>query len=313
MDVRALETLRAVRSQGGVGAAAAVLHLTPSAVSQQLAGLARDAGVPLTERVGRGLRLTPAGDALADAALDVAVAIERARSACAAFAGAPTGTVRVSSFPTAARALLPGLLTRVAALGGITVEFADEDVAQDAFVALTDRHDVVVAHRPAEGAEPWGRADGGGVTVVPLLREPLDVAVPASSPLAGRAALDPADLVGVDWITVREGFPIARVLADVAVRSGAAPRVVQRINDFTVVEALVAAGHGVSLLPRYSSGGHPGVRLVPLAGVRAGRLVEALVRPDVAQRRVVDLVLGELVAVAEGVRRRTPAPSGTPG
>jgi DNA-binding transcriptional LysR family regulator len=264
--------------------------------------------VPLTERVGRGLRLTPAGDALADAALDVAVALERARSACAAFAGAPTGTVRVSAFPTAARALLPGLLTRVAAVGGITVEFADEDVAQDAFVALADRHDVVVAHRPAEGAEEWGE----GVEVVPLLREPLDVAVPASSPLARRTALDPVDLVGVDWITVREGFPIARVLADVAVRSGAAPRVVQRINDFSVVEALVAAGHGVSLLPRHSSGGHPGVRLVPLAGVRAGRLVEALVRPDVARRRVVEVVLAELVAVAEGIRR-SPAPSGTPG
>ncbi|HJX45454.1 MAG TPA: LysR family transcriptional regulator, partial [Geodermatophilus sp.] len=77
MDVRALETLRAVRSQGGVVAAAAVLHLTPSAVSQQLAALSREAGVALTERVGRGLRLTAAGDALADAAVDVAVAVER--------------------------------------------------------------------------------------------------------------------------------------------------------------------------------------------------------------------------------------------
>ncbi|MEI4272982.1 LysR family transcriptional regulator [Klenkia sp. LSe6-5] len=299
MDVRALETLRAVRSQGGVTAAAAVLHLTPSAVSQQLAALARDAGVPLTERVGRGLRLTAAGQALADAAVDVAVALERARAACAAWAGSPTGTVRVSAFQSAAWMLLPDLLTRVGAIGGITVECADEDVAQDAFAALTDRHDVVVAHRPAEGGPGWGE----GVAVVPLLREPLDVAVPASSPLAGRAALDPGDLAGADWIAVREGFPVARVLADVAARSGATPRVVQRINDFHVVEALVAAGHGVALLPRYSSGGHPGVRLVPLTGVRAGRQVDALVRPDVAQRRVVAVVLGDLVALAEDVAR----------
>jgi DNA-binding transcriptional LysR family regulator len=75
MDVGALETLRVVRAQGGVTAAAAVLHLTPSAVSQQLAALGRTMGVPVTERVGRGVRLTPAGDALADAAVDVGVAV----------------------------------------------------------------------------------------------------------------------------------------------------------------------------------------------------------------------------------------------
>src|ERR671916_295627 len=113
MDVRALETLRTVRSQGGVGAAAAVLHLTPSAVSQQLAALGRDAGVVLTERVGRGLRLTAAGDGLADAAGDVAVAIERARAACDAFLGSPVGVVDVSAFQSGAQLLLPGLLTRV--------------------------------------------------------------------------------------------------------------------------------------------------------------------------------------------------------
>ena len=82
MDARALETLRTIGSQGGVTAAAAVLHLTPSAVSQQVAVLQREVGVPLTERVGRGLRLTPAGEALAAAAVDVAVALERAQAAC---------------------------------------------------------------------------------------------------------------------------------------------------------------------------------------------------------------------------------------
>lgn len=306
MDVRALETLRAVRSQGGVTAAAAVLHLTPSAVSQQLAGLGRDAGVPLTERVGRGLRLTAAGEALADAAVDVAVALERARAACSVFHGSPTGRVRVAAFQSAAWLLLPGLLTRVGALGGITLECSDEDVAEDAFAGLADTHDVVVAHRSAE--EATGRAGdavwGAGVRVVPLLREPLDVAVPTGSPLAARASLSPADLAVEDWITVREGFPVARVLADVAARSGTEPRVVQRINDFHVVEALVAAGHGISLLPRYSSGGHPGVRLVPLRGVRAGRQVDALVRSDVAERRVVAVVLAELVELASGIGLR---------
>ena len=296
MDVRALETLRAVRSQGGVVAAAAVLHLTPSAVSQQLAALSREAGVALTERVGRGLRLTAAGDALADAAVDVAVAVERARAACASFLGRPEGAMRISAFQSGAQLLLPPLLTRVRALGGITVECSDEDVVQDDFPALTDRVDVVVAHRP-EGSGEWPGSPSR-LRVVPLLREPLDVAVPADHRLAGREHVRAGDLVGEEWIAVREGFPVATVLAAVAAGSGTAPRIAHRINDFSVVEAMVAAGHGVSLLPRYTGGRSPAVRLLPLADVRAGRRVDALLRPDAAERLVVRRVLDELVAVA---------------
>ena len=296
MDVRALEALRVVRSQGGVTAAAAVLHVTPSAVSQQLAALSREAGVPLTERVGRGLRLTDAGNALADAAVDVAVALERAAGACAEFTGRAVGTVRVAALQSAARVLLPGLLTRVAGLGGVVLECSDEDVALDDFAALTDRLDVVIAHRP-DGGAGWG-APGSPVRVVPLLREPLDVAVAAGSPLAGRAAVSPEDLVGQDWIAVREGFPLAVVLDAVAARSGAPVRITHRINDFSVVEAFVAAGHGIALLPRYTAGDHPGVRLLPLTGVRAGRRIDALLRPDTAERVVVQRVVQELVALA---------------
>ncbi|NKY41631.1 LysR family transcriptional regulator, partial [Cellulomonas septica] len=98
MDARSLEILRAVHVQGGVTAAAATLHLTPSAVSQHVAGLQREVGVPLTERVGRGLRLTAAGVALADAAVDVAVALARARGAVDAYLARPAGVVRVSAF-----------------------------------------------------------------------------------------------------------------------------------------------------------------------------------------------------------------------
>ncbi|WP_249670714.1 MULTISPECIES: LysR substrate-binding domain-containing protein [Cellulomonas] len=76
------------------------------------------------------------------------------------------------------------------------------------------------------------------------------------------------------------------------------PRIVHRVNDFHVVEALVEAGHGVSLLPRYAFGGGARVRLVPLAGVRAGRRIDALVRRDRAERLVVRRVLDELRALA---------------
>jgi DNA-binding transcriptional LysR family regulator len=296
MDARHLATLRAVRDRGGVTAAAEALHLTPSAVSQQLRALSRDVGVEVVERDGRGVRLTDAGAALAAAALDVAVALERTRAVVDAFRTAPTGTVRVAAFQSGAELLAPGLLTRVAALDGVRVELGDEDVAQRDFPALTADFDIVVAHRPdAHGLD----ADQGwpdGLRVVPLLREPLDVALPEGHPLAGRATLAPADLADAAWISVREGFPVAGVLD--AVTAGAPPRVVQRINDFGVVEALVAAGHGISLLPRFTAGRRPGVRLVPLTGVRAGRRIDALLRPDRAERLVVRRVLEALRAEA---------------
>lgn len=300
MDARLLETLRTVHERGGVTAAAAALHVTPSAVSQQVRVLQREVGAVLLERVGRGVRLTPAGEALAGAALDVAVALERARAAVDAYREHPTGTVRVSAFQSAAQMLFPGLLTRVARLDGVELVCSDEDVAQAEFGALTADVDIVVAHRP-DGAGPWG----AGLRVEPLLREPLDVALWPGHPLAGRATLHPADLVGQPWIAVREGFPVATVLTELGERAGEVPRVVQRINDFHVVEALVGAGHGISLLPRYTTddGGGARLRLVPLAGVRAGRRIDALLRPDRAERLVVRRVLDELRAQARGIGR----------
>ncbi|WP_149203786.1 LysR family transcriptional regulator [Actinotalea subterranea] len=301
MDPIHLETLRAVRDRGGVTAAAHALRITPSAVSQQLKVLGRQAGVPMTERVGRGVRLTPAGAELADVAVDVAVALRRAESACERYLARPEGTVRVAAFQSGAQMLLPGLLRRVSDAGGIRVEASDEDVAQRDFPALTVDFDVVVAHRP-DGEQPWGSA----VDVVPLLREPLDVALPPGHRLAGRASVSPRDLVDEPWIAVREGFPVAAVLDEVALLGGAPARVVQRINDFHVVEALVAAGHGISLLPRHTADHRDGARfsLVPLAGVRAGRQVEALLRPDRAQRLVVRHVLEHLRAEAAAIGGR---------
>ena len=299
MDPRALETLRTVGTQGGVTAAAAVLHLTPSAVSQQVrpaAARGRAWRSPSASGAGCGSR-PPGRRSRPPRSTSRSPWSGRGRRATSSWRGrrASCGS---SAFQSGAQLLLPALLTRVAAIDGITLECTDEDVAQDDFVALTDRMDVVVAHRPDDG-DGW--AGGEGVRVVPLLREPLDVAVPLDHPLARRDDVRPEDLRDLPWIAVREGFPVATVLGAVGARSGAAPRIVHRVNDFHVVEALVAAGHGVSLLPRYTFGGGAQVRLLPLAGVRAGRRIDALLRRDRAERLVVRRVLDELRALAADI------------
>ena len=301
MDLRQLEAVREVVATGGVTAAAAVLHLTPSAVSQQLRTAERSAGTALFERDGRGVRPTPAGRALAARAVDVAVAMERARAAVADHAARPTGTVRVSSFQSAGELLLPLLLRATARHEGIGVEYVENDVAQDAFVPLTAGHDVVVAHRPARSA-PFAAP---GLTVTRLLREPLDIALPPGHPLAARDELSATDVAREPWIAVQPGFPLAHVVDELAARSGAVFDVRHRVNDFHLTAALVGAGQGIALLPRYTTGARLDRRVVlrPLRSPRPSRLVEALARPDRAERRVVRTVLDELRAAAAAVAR----------
>ncbi|WNY33397.1 LysR family transcriptional regulator substrate-binding protein [Curtobacterium flaccumfaciens] len=108
------------------------------------------------------------------------------------------------------------------------------------------------------------------------------------------------EVVGETWIGVPEGYPIDRVLHAMAAATDTPPSVAFRTIHLPLIENLVAAGHGIALVPRYTTGTRAAGRfhLAELADVRAGRRIEALVRPDRAVRPVVRTVLEALVAVA---------------
>lgn len=294
-----LELLRELRDRGSLAAVATALHKTPSAVSQQLKAAQRELGVPLVVRSGRGLQLTDAGTALARSGVAVAAALAEAEASWQRFQGAAAGTVRLACFHSAGELLVPGLLDRLRSRPGLALETFDEDVAQDVFPRLTAGYDVVVAHRSDDVAAP-ARDD---LVVVPLLREPMDVALPVDHPLAGRAHVTPADVIDEDWIAPPPDFPIDRVLSAIAARAGGPVRVVRRTTHLPLMELLVTRGHGVALLPRYTTREHAtnGLVLVPLRDLRAGRLVEALLRPDRYARRAVRLVVDALVEEAAAV------------
>ena len=101
IDARRLRVLREVAQQGTLAAAADALHLTPSAVSQQLAALEREIGQPVIERNGRGVRLTGAAEVLVGHANLVLAQLEAAEADVAAYAEGVVGTVRVAGFATA--------------------------------------------------------------------------------------------------------------------------------------------------------------------------------------------------------------------
>jgi DNA-binding transcriptional LysR family regulator len=285
MDVERLRVLRELADRGTVAATAAALSLTPSAVSQQLKILAREAGVALLEPDGRRLRLTDAGRALVLRADDVLAALDRAAAEMASYTDSPRGRVRVALFPSGAALLLPGVLARTAA-SGTSIEAADVDEPASAVPQLLADFDVVLTHRD----ERAPTLVSPRVRIEPLMREPIDLVMPADHPYAGRSSVALDELADESWISVRGGFPVDDVLESVAAATGVRPRVVQRINDFRVIEELVLAGHGVALMPRHVSL-QPGLVSAPLAGVRAARTYELATRPAAALRPAVAAVL----------------------
>ncbi|TDC20680.1 LysR family transcriptional regulator, partial [Streptomyces sp. 8K308] len=251
MDPRQLRILRELGELGSVSAVAEAMLVTPSAISQQLRLLQRSIPVPLTERAGRRVVLTDAGQALAAAAVEVETALARARQSVADFVERPDGTVSLAAFHSAAAAFFPLLLRGLAGPDAPRLSLADEDVAQDHFPRLTRDYDLVLAHR-LDHAPPWPRT----VTVTALLREPLDVALPVDHPLAARPRLYPRDVADQPWITVHDGFPLMATIEAIAAAAGRRLDLVHRINEFAVVAEAVAAGGGLALMPRWTTRPH---------------------------------------------------------
>jgi len=291
MDIRRLELLRELAERGSVTAVAKATHRTASAISQQLKILEREAGVPLTERAGRGIQLTSAGRALARTATDVATAIERAEALWEDFRSQPRGEVTLVIFPTGGQMLLPGLLSTIDGMPGLTLHAGDLDSHVTDIADLTADYDIVVADSP--GILPsWAER---GLTVVPLMREPLDIALPEGHSLGDRTSLSPSDLADQTWIGTPAGLPFDRILRGIELANGTPAHIVQRFADNGIVESLVAAGHGIAILPRYTTRDREnGLITRPLTGVRASRLISVLMRPDRAERPSIRVVVEAL-------------------
>lgn len=301
MELHQLEVLRELGTLGSVTAVAETLHVTPSAVSQQLSALQREFRAPLTRRAGRTLVLTDAGRALARAGADVIEAMAAARGAVEAFEDAPTGTVRLSGFHSASQAIFGLLLDELRGRAAAPeLRLSDEDVAQEEFPHLTAHYDLVLAHR-LEHSAPW---PDSGIHVLPLAQEPLDVALPVGHPLARHDRLSPHDVVREPWVTSRTGFSPDDLLGAIAAVADHPVDVVHRINDYGSVAAVVAAGDAIGMVPRYTVGSaHSGLVLRPLTGINATRAIDLLTRPETLHRRSVQTVVMALrTAMARLVR-----------
>jgi DNA-binding transcriptional LysR family regulator len=302
MDVVRLRLLRELADRGTVHAVAEAMSLTPSAVSQQLKILQREAGVSLLEPQGRRVRLTDAGRVLVARADDVLAALDRAQAEMDAYRTTPRGTVRVAMFPSGAAMLMAQLITRAAACG---VEVVGRDIDQPASAASTQLadFDVVVVHRDERDTAVLGSR----LETTVLLREPLEILLPPRHRLANRKRVPLRELAGEPWIGVEGGLMVDDVLRSLAAISGVQPRIMQRVNDFRVVEELVLAGVGVALLPRYVLPTRDLIRK-PLGGVHIARRIEAVTRVGATTRPAIAAVIDILQTVAHEIVEQNTRP-----
>lgn len=253
LDVRKLRLLRELAHRHTIAAVAEALAYTPSAVSQQLTALEREAGVPLLERTGRRVVLTPAARTLVTHTETILAALEQADAELAASRTELTGTLRIGAFPTAVRTILspalvalsrdhPGLELTVTELDPATVPAALRAATLD--VALVQEYDYVPAEPdPALDTEP-------------LLEETVYLAARTGAPLAARRA-EP-------WIAGTPGTLCHTMTVRACQAAGFTPRIRHHADDFGTVLALVAAGQGVAFVPELGLAPVPAVALTPL-------------------------------------------------
>ncbi|MGW1590167.1 LysR family transcriptional regulator [Streptomyces sp. NPDC002386] len=298
LNLERLRTLDALARHGSVSAAAEALHVTTSAVSQQLGKLEREAGQRLLAKNGRGVRLTDAGRLLSEHAARILSQVELAQADLEAHRGQVAGELRVSAFPTAARGLFP---TALADLRGRHpgLRVRSSELEPEYGVAAVVRGDLDLAVVLDWYNKPMPVPDG--LVKAPLLDDPADVAMPARHPLADRDEVDLAEFAEDEWITWGEGEFCHEWLMFTLRSKGIEPIVGHRAGETHTQLGLVAAGLGVCIAPLL--GRHPvppGIVMVPLSQ-RVRRHVYVVWRADADRRPSIRAAVEALRAAAERV------------
>lgn len=253
LDVRRLRLLRELAHRGTIAAVAEALAFTPSAVSQQLSALEREAGLPLLERSGRRVVLTPAGRTLVRHAETVLEQLEQATADLAGARQGLAGPLRIGTFPSAGRTMIPAALRTLARQHPALEPMISEiDPARVADALRAAELDVALIHEydfAASRAEP-------GLGTEALCTEAMYLAsatAAAHAPLVRVELADPAAIShrrDAPWITATPGTMCHQMTMHACQAAGFTPHARHLVDDFATTLALVAAGQGVALVPQ---------------------------------------------------------------
>lgn len=308
LDLHRLRLLRELAARGTLGAVARALDYTPSAVSQQLAVLQREAGAKLTEPAGRGVRLTDAGHVLVRHADALLAQVEAAEAELAAASGVVEGTVRVAGFQSSVLHLAIPATRRLPP--GVRLAIAEAELEQALPALRLGAVDIVLGDE-YEGLPRPRTPDLDRET---LLHEGLRLVLPAGHPLAARRRIPLERLSGEAWAVSDPGTGHAEMLLRACrERGGFEPDLRHRSTDVIVLLELVRQAGAVTLLPELTlADPGPGVVVRPLTGAATAREVFALTRRGSAARPAVAVALEALRAVATRASAGQPARQHSP-
>ena len=298
LNLERLRTLDALARHGSVSGAAEGLHITTSAVSQQMSKLEREVGQQLLAKNGRGVRLTDAGRLLADHAARILSQVELAQSDLEAQRGQVVGELRLAAFPTALRGLFPTALAALRAdHPGLRLRSRELEPEQGVDAVIRGDADLAVVldwyNKPLPMPE--------GLAKAPILDDRVEIAMPEDHPLAGRREVDLEDFADDEWVAWPEGAFCHEWLLYTLRTKGIEPRIAHCAEEHHTQLALVAAGLGVCVAPRLGRDPMPlGVRAVPVRH-RVHRYVYAVWRADADRRPSIRAAVEALQAAAEKV------------
>ncbi|GAA4784773.1 LysR family transcriptional regulator [Actinomycetospora chlora] len=272
-----LRALDALARQGSIAGAAAALHLTPSAVSQQLAKLEREAGAPLTEPAGRGLRLTAAGRMLAEHATEILARVAAARLDLDRLRDEVVGELRIGAIPTSVHALAPAALARLRAdHPDLRVALADGEAEETLPAVLAGDLDLAIV-------ENWDGAPApipAGTSRARLCDDVIDLLLPAGHRLAGEGPVSLAEVDDLDWVAdgsaTRAGLWLLQTLRAL----GLAPRVPCQVRGFGMHIELVAGIGVAALVPRLARPPLPAGVVAVTTDPHLRRSIDAVWRTD---------------------------------
>ncbi|MGD0121671.1 MAG: LysR family transcriptional regulator [Candidatus Limnocylindrales bacterium] len=310
LGVWRLQLLREISRRGSIKAAAEAMEITPSAVSQQLAILEREAGVQLLEKSGRRVRLTEAAQRLVRHADAITGAIAAAEADLASMQRAVTGTLRVSAFPTAARAVMPPVMTALSRLHPeLRVTLRDLEADESLTALKNDEIDIAIVDDYGDGS----RVRDPGLEICEFMRDLIYLATASATttetkkarasatgavsptpttPPAGEARLE--EFRNAFWIMDTDNSHLSRVVLQECRRLGFEPHIRSSCKDFSVIIALVEAGLGVGVLPGLALLDRPVRAQVRPISPPLARRISSVIRPERRSHPMIVSALAEL-------------------
>ncbi|HVQ12386.1 MAG TPA: LysR family transcriptional regulator [Vicinamibacterales bacterium] len=241
MDLRQLEIIRAIAETGSFTAAGEKLHVSQSAISRQILILEDELGEPVFHRIGRRIRITPAGESLLQLSHRVFRDLQETVSAISDTREALGGSIGLVGGMTVCLYVFPALLAEVRRIHpNLDMRVTVGSTLRSIEMLRSGAGDLGLLTLPIAASD---------LVSVPLLTEELLLATYPSHPLASQKKIVPADLEGQPFVLFETGSITRQVVEEFFARERISPPIIMETENVEIIKAMVRSGLGISIIP----------------------------------------------------------------